>query len=43
MEYKELIEKIIECAYKVYNKLVGLIINFGEQKVEIKRKDKGLH
>ena len=43
MEYKELIEKIIGCAYKVYNKLVGLIINFGEQKVDIKRKVKGLH
>ena len=42
MEYKELTEKIIGCAYLVNylvatEKPVGLIINFGERKVEIKR------
>jgi len=46
MEYKELTEKIIGCTYKAHEiqlvnylvstrKPVGLIINFGEQKVEI--------
>ena len=62
MEYKKLTEKIIGCAYHVYNKLgfgflesvyekclmielpkegmkpVGLLLNFGESKVEVKRK-----
>ena len=43
MEFKDITEKIIGCAYKVYNTMatgtnVGLLINFGEDKVEIKRK-----
>ncbi len=43
MEYTELTEKIIGCAYRVYNKMgfgfiESLILNFGERKVEIKRK-----
>ncbi len=51
MKYKELTEKIIGCAYRVYNRMgygllesvykkmfVVLTINFGEQKVGIKRK-----
>ena len=59
MEYRELTERIIGCAYRVYNKMgfgflehevqlvnylvatgkpVGLLINFGEFKVDIKRK-----
>jgi len=33
MKYKELTEKIIGCAYRVYN-----LFNFGKWKVEIKRK-----
>ena len=69
MKHRELTEKIIGCAYMVYNRMgygflesvrqiiqahevqmvnylvatekaVGLIINFGERKVEIKRKVK---
>ncbi len=39
MKYRELTEKIIGCAYRVYNRMgygfLGLIINFGERKVEI--------
>ncbi len=61
MEHSELTEKIIGCAYNVYNKMgfgflerqlvnylvatgkpVGLILNFSESKVEIKRKIKNL-
>ena len=42
MKHRELTEKIIGCAYRVYNRMgygfLGLIINFGERKVEIKRK-----
>jgi hypothetical protein len=59
VKHRELTEKIIGCAYRVFNqmgygflesvyemgnylvateKAVGLIINFGERKVEIKRK-----
>ena len=50
MEHEKLTEKIIGCAYRVYNRMgfgflksatgkpVGLILNFGERKVEIKRK-----
>ena len=41
MKYKELTEKIIGCAYRVYNRMgygfLGLIINSGERKVETKR------
>jgi len=41
MKHRELTEKIIGCAYRVYNRMgygfLGLI-NFGERKVEIKRK-----
>jgi hypothetical protein len=52
MEYKDLSEKIIGCAYTVYNKMVnylvatgkpvGVILNFGETKVEVKRKVRDL-
>ena len=50
MEHEKLTEKIIGCAYRVYNRMgfgflesatgksVGLILNFEERKVEIKRK-----
>ena len=48
MEHKELTEKIIGCAYRVYNQIVnylvatkndvGLVLNFGERRVEVKRK-----
>ena len=38
MEYKDVTETFIECAYRVYNKM-----GFGERKVEIKRKVKDLN
>jgi len=65
MEFKEMTEKIIGCAYRVYNKMgylksvrrvivaheielvndlvatgkpVGLVLNFGERKVDVRRK-----
>ncbi len=43
MKYKEVTEKIIACAFLVNylvatKKNVGLLINFGEKSVEIKRK-----
>ena len=40
MKYRELTEKIIGCAYRVYNRMgYGFKFNyFGERKVEIKRK-----
>ena len=41
MQYGELTKKIIGCAYRVATgKPVGLILDFGERKVEIKRKVK---
>ena len=44
MEYGELTEKIIGCAYRVATgKLVGLILNFRARKVEIKRKVRDLN
>ena len=44
MEHGERMEKIIGCAYRVATgKLVGLILNFRERKVEIKRKVKDLN
>jgi hypothetical protein len=63
MEYQDLTETIIGCAYRVYNKMgfgfleevqlvnylvatgkpAGMILNFGETKVEIKRKVKDLN
>ena len=53
MKYKELSEKIKGCAYNVYNKMgygylistgidVGILINFGQEGVEIKRKVRDL-
>ncbi|RZB30136.1 MAG: hypothetical protein SRB1_02416 [Desulfobacteraceae bacterium Eth-SRB1] len=39
MKHRELTEKIIGCTYRVYNRMgYGFFINFGERKVEIKRK-----
>jgi hypothetical protein len=38
MQHGEITEKIIACAYKP----VGLILNFAEDKVEVKRKVKDL-
>ena len=57
MEYEKLTEKIIGCAYRVYNrhevqllnflvatgKPVGLILNFGEKKVEIKLRSRSYY
>jgi hypothetical protein len=37
MQYKNLTEKIIGCAYRVYNTM-GFGFLFGEKKVEVKRK-----
>jgi hypothetical protein len=55
VKYEELTEKIIGCAYTVYNRMgfgflesvyyltatnkeIGLVLNFGPEKMEIKRK-----
>ena len=44
MEDRKLTERIIGCAYRVVNylvatrKAVGLLLNFGERKVDVKRK-----
>ena len=44
MEYGEITEKIIGCAYRVATgKLVGLILNLRERRVEINRKAKDLN
>ena len=44
MEFRELTEQIIGCAYRVYNKTgFGFLESIYEDKVEIKRKVKELN
>jgi len=52
MRHEQLTEKIIRCAYRVYNRMgygflesvyeKCLVLNFGERRVEVKRKVKDL-